>query len=98
MALAIVAARLLGPVEFGHYSYAFAIGFLLGELADLGLHFFIARQVAEDPTASIGAFVRAKMVLVLSQGAAGFLIGMAFAFVVAREVRSIWSRYVCVAP
>ena len=76
MALAIVAARVLGPVEFGHYSYAFAIGFLLGELADLGLHFFIARQVAEDPTASIGAFVRAKLVLVLSLGAADFLIGL----------------------
>jgi O-antigen/teichoic acid export membrane protein len=76
MALAVVAARVLGPVEFGHYSYAFAIGFLLGELADLGLHFFLARQVAEDPTAAIGGFVRAKLVLVLSLGAAGFVVGL----------------------
>jgi len=77
MALAIAAARVLGPVEFGHYSYAFAIGFLLGELADLGLHLFIARQVAEDPTAPIGAFIRAKLVLALTLGAAGFIIGLA---------------------
>jgi O-antigen/teichoic acid export membrane protein len=76
MALAIVAARALGPVEFGHYSYAFAIGFLLGELADLGLHFSIARQVAEDPTASIGGFVRAKGVLAVALGAAGFVVGL----------------------
>jgi O-antigen/teichoic acid export membrane protein len=77
MALAIVAARVLGPVEFGHYSYAFAIGYLLGELADLGLHFFIARQVAQDPTAPIGPFVRAKLILSFSLGAAGFVVGLA---------------------
>ncbi len=77
MSLAIVAARVLGPIEFGHYSYAFAVGFLLGELADLGLHFFIARQVAEDPTASIAPFVRAKLLLSLVLGAIGFVVGLA---------------------
>ncbi|WP_437760604.1 flippase [Sorangium sp. So ce1389] len=76
MVLAVVAARLLGPAGFGDYSYAFAVGFLLGELADLGLHMFIAREVARDPGAAIGPLVRLKLAVTLAAGAVGLLVGL----------------------
>ncbi|XXY49947.1 flippase [Sorangium sp. So ce269] len=76
MVLAVVAARLLGPAGFGDYSYAFAVGFLLGELADLGLHMFIAREVARDPGAPIGPLVRLKLAVTLAAGAVGLLVGL----------------------
>ncbi|WP_437793569.1 oligosaccharide flippase family protein [Sorangium sp. So ce693] len=76
MLLAVVAARLLGPAGFGDYSYAFAVGFLLGELADLGLHLFIAREVARDPGAPIGPLVRLKLAVTLAAGAVGLVVGL----------------------
>lgn len=76
MLLAVVAARQLGPAGFGDYSYAFAVGFLLGELADLGLHLFIAREVARDPGAPIGPLVRLKLAVTLAAGGVGLLVGL----------------------
>ncbi|WP_437603852.1 oligosaccharide flippase family protein [Sorangium sp. So ce590] len=76
MLLAVVAARQLGPAGFGDYSYAFAVGFLLGELADLGLHLFIAREVARDPGAPIGPLVRLKLAVTLAAGGVGLGVGL----------------------
>lgn len=76
MVLAVVAARALGPAGFGDYSYAFAVGFLLGELADLGLHIYIAREVARDPRAPIGALVRLKLIVTLAAAGVGLVVGL----------------------
>jgi O-antigen/teichoic acid export membrane protein len=45
-ALVIVAARQLGEAGFGIYNYGLALGFVLAQLADLGLQIVIAREVA----------------------------------------------------
>jgi O-antigen/teichoic acid export membrane protein len=44
--LVIVAARQLGEAGFGIYNYGLALGFVLAQLADLGLQIVIAREVA----------------------------------------------------
>jgi O-antigen/teichoic acid export membrane protein len=45
-AVAIWAARKLGDSNFGLYSYGLALGFVLAQLADMGLQVLIAREVA----------------------------------------------------
>lgn len=42
----LIIANRLGEVGFGHYSYALAVGFVLAQLADLGLQVVIMREVA----------------------------------------------------
>lgn len=44
--VAIWAARELGEADFGLYSYGLALGFVLAQLADMGLQILIAREVA----------------------------------------------------
>jgi O-antigen/teichoic acid export membrane protein len=46
LALVLFAARQLGEVGFGLYSYALAWGFVLAQLADLGLQLVITREIA----------------------------------------------------
>ena len=45
-ALALLAARRLSEADFGFYNYGLAVGFVLAQLADMGLQVLIAREVA----------------------------------------------------
>lgn len=45
-ALVLLAARQLGTAGFGLYNYALAWGFVLAQLADLGLQLVVARELA----------------------------------------------------
>lgn len=45
-ALVLGAARRLSEAEFGLYNYGLALGFVIAQIADLGLQVFIAREVA----------------------------------------------------
>ncbi|MCI0399304.1 MAG: flippase [Chloroflexi bacterium] len=44
--LTLWAARRLGEADFGLYNYGLALGFVLAQLADMGLQVLIAREVA----------------------------------------------------
>ncbi|MCL4868134.1 MAG: oligosaccharide flippase family protein [Anaerolineae bacterium] len=44
--LMIMAARQLGAAAFGWYNYGLALGFVLAQLADMGLQLLISREVA----------------------------------------------------
>jgi O-antigen/teichoic acid export membrane protein len=46
LALVLFAARRLGQSDFGFYSYCLAVGYVLSQLADMGLQLLIAREVA----------------------------------------------------
>lgn len=79
-ALVIAAARLLGPDDFGLYSFAFAVGSMLAVFSDLGLHLHLAREVAlgQRPTGeSLGEAVAGKLLtsaVVLAALAAAFVL------------------------
>ncbi|MFZ0544296.1 MAG: oligosaccharide flippase family protein [Candidatus Promineifilaceae bacterium] len=45
-ALALLAARRLSEGDFGFYNYGLAVGFVIAQLADMGLQVLIAREVA----------------------------------------------------
>lgn len=45
-ALVILAARQLGEAGFGVYNYGLALGFVLAQLADMGLQIVVSREVA----------------------------------------------------
>jgi len=45
-ALVLFAARRLGEAGFGLYNYALALGFVLAQLADLGMQLVITREIA----------------------------------------------------
>lgn len=47
-ALVIFAARRLGESSFGLYNYALALGFVLAQLADLGMQLVITREIAAE--------------------------------------------------
>ncbi len=46
--LVIFAARRLGETGFGLYNYALALGFVLAQLADLGMQLVITREIASE--------------------------------------------------
>jgi O-antigen/teichoic acid export membrane protein len=50
-ALVLFAARQLGEAGFGLYNYTLAWGFVLAQLADLGLQLVITRELAAQPAA-----------------------------------------------
>ncbi len=65
-AFIIVAARRLGSGNFGLYSFAAALGFVLAQFSDLGLHLYAARELARAPDRRpqiLGAALRCKFVL-----------------------------------
>ncbi len=62
------AARRLGESGFGLYSYGYALGFVLVQIADLGLQVTIAREVAvagKQAWAAVSAALRLKLFLSL---------------------------------
>jgi O-antigen/teichoic acid export membrane protein len=57
--LVIFAARRLGETGFGLYNYALALGFVLAQLADLGMQLVITREIAaEEERQSAGTAIR----------------------------------------
>jgi len=44
--LMVLAARELGETDFGWYNYGLALGFVLAQLADMGLQVLVSREVA----------------------------------------------------
>ncbi len=76
-AFVIVAARRLGSLGFGTYSFAVALGFVLAQFSDLGLQIYVARELARTPSRSaqiLGAALWCKLVLF----AAGLVFLLAF--------------------
>jgi O-antigen/teichoic acid export membrane protein len=62
--LVVATARLLGPEEFGLFSFAFSVGSVLAVTADLGLHLQLAREVAvgeRSPSSSLADAVSGKL-------------------------------------
>lgn len=68
-ALVILAARQLGEVGFGVYNYGLALGFVLAQLADMGLQIVVSREVAvrgEEAQPLARAAFHLKLVLSLA--------------------------------
>src|SRR2546428_14100520 len=47
-ALLWVAARSLGRADFGDFTFALSIGFMLAQVADFGLQLFVQRELARQ--------------------------------------------------
>ncbi len=68
LALLLLAARRLGTSAFGLYNYGIALGFVLTQLADLGLQMLVAREVArqgKEAQPLVRAALQLKMALSL---------------------------------
>lgn len=66
--LVLWAARQLGESDFGRYNYGLALGFVLAQLADLGLQLLLAREIATQAKAAkplVLAALRLKLLLSL---------------------------------
>jgi O-antigen/teichoic acid export membrane protein len=68
--LVILAARQLGEAGFGIYNYGLALGFVLAQLADMGLQIVISREVAvqgqgAQPLARMAFHLKAVLSLVV---------------------------------
>lgn len=77
--LIVAAARLLGPEDFGLFSFAFAFGSMLAVGSDLGLHLHLAREVAlveRSATRSLAEAVSGKLL-----ASCAILCALAAAFV-----------------
>ena len=51
LVLVIVTARILGPAEFGKFTFAYALATVLGIVLDFGISVVLTRAVARDPGA-----------------------------------------------
>jgi O-antigen/teichoic acid export membrane protein len=70
-AVVLLAARQLGPAEFGTYLYGLGAGFVLAQGADLGLQLLVAREVA---VRGRGATPLVRMALALKLGLAAVVV------------------------
>ena len=72
----LIAARYLGPTEFGRYSYAVALVLLFAEVADLGLRGIITRDLVAQPS-SRDEILGSAFVVRITGGAAavGMVLG-----------------------
>ncbi len=64
--LVVLAARLLGPEDFGLYVLAFSFGSILSAASDFGLHLRLSREVAagqQPPRRLLGETALAKLLL-----------------------------------
>jgi O-antigen/teichoic acid export membrane protein len=71
LAFVILAARRLGPADFGKFTFAYATATLLGAALDVGMHTILVRSIArarEDTAAYLGAAVTLKCVLLVPAG------------------------------
>jgi len=69
-ALLWIAARQLGPDNFGDFTFALSIGYMLAQIADFGLQLYVQRELAR--LAIFGAIARPFFT---DEAAAGRLIG-----------------------
>lgn len=79
--LVIVAARMLGPVGFGLYTFAFAFASILSVASDFGLHLLLAREVARGearPAKILGLVLRGKIYLSLVSGAVLLIVALLY--------------------
>ncbi len=77
--LIYVAQRTLGPVDYGHLTYALALGFVLAPTTDLGLQLTLTRRLARGeghPNDLIGAAFAIKSILVIPAMAGVLVIGL----------------------
>ena len=66
LVLVIVTARVLGPAEFGKFTFAYALATVLGVALDFGISLVLTRAVARDPGATAerwGTAVTLKLAL-----------------------------------
>jgi O-antigen/teichoic acid export membrane protein len=81
----VVAARVLGPEDFGKFTFAYALATLLGAALDLGMHALLVRSVARaraDTAAYWAAAVTLKCWLLVPAG----LVFVAFPLVTGRPL------------
>ena len=78
-ALIYAAQRMLGPVDYGHFTYALALGFVLAPTTDLGLQLTLTRRLARGepyPNDLIGAAFALKSILTIPAMLAVLAIGL----------------------
>jgi O-antigen/teichoic acid export membrane protein len=80
LSFVVVAARVIGPEEFGKFTFAYALATLLGAALDLGMHSILVRGIARaraDTPAYWAAAVTLKLVLLAAAGAVFLLLPLA---------------------
>jgi O-antigen/teichoic acid export membrane protein len=75
LAFLVLAARVLGPEDFGKFTFAYTLATLLGAALDLGMHSLLVRSVARarDQTAEQWTAAVTLKLLLLAPAAALFL-------------------------
>jgi O-antigen/teichoic acid export membrane protein len=71
LALVIVAARVLGPAEFGKFTFAYALATILGVALDFGIPAVLTRAVARAPGETAGRWATATALKILLLTLAG---------------------------
>jgi len=71
LVLVIVTARVLGPAEFGKFSFAYALATVLGIVLDFGISVVLTRAVARDPGATAERWGTASTLKLLLLGLIG---------------------------
>jgi O-antigen/teichoic acid export membrane protein len=71
LVLVVVAARVIGPVEFGKFTFGYALATLLGVALEFGVTPVLTRAVARDPGATAERWVAAVTLKVALLGLAG---------------------------
>jgi O-antigen/teichoic acid export membrane protein len=79
--LVLLAARQLGEADFGLYNYGLALGYIVAQLADLGLQVLLAREIAASHAAAKPLVLAAlRLKLLLSVGVILILVWLTAAF------------------
>jgi PST family polysaccharide transporter len=71
LVLVIVTARVLGPAEFGKFTFAYALATVLGVALDFGISLVLTRAVARDPGATAERWGTAATLKLLLLGLLG---------------------------
>jgi O-antigen/teichoic acid export membrane protein len=71
LVLVIATARILGPAEFGKFTFAYALATVLGIVLDFGISVVLTRAVARDPGATAERWATASTLKLLLLGLVG---------------------------
>ena len=71
LVLVIATARVLGPAEFGKFTFAYALATVLGIVLDFGISVVLTRAVARDPGATAERWATASTLKLLLLGLIG---------------------------
>ena len=71
LVLVIATARVLGPAEFGKFTFAYALATVLGIVLDFGISVVLTRAVARDPGATAERWATASTLKLLLLGLVG---------------------------